>query len=65
MQGFLSTETIRALDFFEQATDCFRRALDEVCHFETFVTFFMLHLHDNYHPSSRMQVSIWCAHCPP
>ncbi len=30
VQGFLSTETHRALDFFEQATDCFRKALNEV-----------------------------------
>ena len=30
LQGFLSPETMRALDFFEQATDCFRRALNEV-----------------------------------
>ena len=30
LQGFLTTETMRALDFFEQATDCFRRALHEV-----------------------------------
>lgn len=28
-QGFLTTETMRALDFFEQATDCFRKALHE------------------------------------
>lgn len=30
LQGFLTTETMRALDFFEQATDCFRKALHEV-----------------------------------
>ena len=30
LQGFLSPETMRALDFFEQATDCFRKALNEV-----------------------------------
>ena len=28
-QGFLTTETAQALEFFEQATDCFKKALNE------------------------------------
>ena len=37
LQGFLSSETMRALDFFEEATDCFRKALNEVRMTSTFL----------------------------
>ena len=29
-QGFLTTETARALEYFEEATECFKKALAEV-----------------------------------